>query len=157
MTSEEAYQQTKEKTDRLVQLYMDWLGSRKGDLWSYKEMPKYAPVDYMIFKNGDFVFYLEVKLRTHEFGNYEEEKVPVTKFTFAYTFNKLFKRKTYLLVGWKDQIGIIDLLNYSKLDEQIARHDRGEEYDLYAFYNDYDFELLKDLYFMSIQDDNPNI
>lgn len=140
--AEEEYFNTKEDTDELVNQYMDYLSYFKGAVYIAREMPKYAPVDYAVYKNRKLSFYLEVKIRRHEKGKYEDEKVPVSKFTFAYTFSKLFKVKTYLLVLWQDNVGVVDLENYSRIDSMTARHDRGEEYDLYAYYPSLDFAEL---------------
>jgi hypothetical protein len=153
MTGEEEYIRTLEETDRLVGLYMKWLSTQKGGNWVANNLPKYAPMDYVVSKDGKPSFFLEVKFRRHNKGQYQKEKVPITKFTFAYTFSRLKKMKSYLLTLWADSLGVVDLEKYDSFDKVVARYDRGGEYDLYAMYNVDDFVLLKDLYYMFIVPD----
>ena len=142
MNSEEAYNETKKMTDDLVVEYCKYIQEIKGGVWSSKEMPQYAPMDYMIFQNGNLNHYLEVKCRKHKYLHYDNEKVPVSKYCFGYTFEKTRNIKSYLLIKWEDKVGITKLSNPIKVKEMVARYDRGAGKDLYAFY-DYDqFKLL---------------
>jgi hypothetical protein len=146
MKAEEEYIKTKKDTDRLVEIYLNWLEENKGGNWEAEEMPKYAPVDYRIFKNGEFAFYLEVKFRSHKKGEYRLEKIPVSKYCFAYTFKDLKNRKSYLLIKWNDTAGIVDLNKCCEIDEMVARYDRGSGQDIYAMYRVGDFAELRSVY-----------
>jgi len=139
---ESEYQRTKEETEQLVQNLCIYLGSKKGNDFSYKEMSRYSPVDFIISKNGRFVCYLEVKIRSHTFGTYKQEKIPVSKYCFAYTYKHKIGRKSLLMVAWKDKVGLIDLLKIEDIDAMVARHDRGEGQDLYAMYDKDKFKIL---------------
>jgi hypothetical protein len=150
MTPDEYYEQTKEKTDRIVEIYTEWLTLKKGGSHTAVEMPKYAPTDYLIMNGSQPKFYLEVKFREHEKGHYEEEKAPISKMSFAYLMKDLEKMPCYFLIVWKDTVGIIDLLNYSKINNMLARADRGTGEDLYVFYKHEDFNELRDVYFSYI-------
>lgn len=142
MTPEEAYAETKEITDELVSEYCVYLAEKKGGYWDSKEMPQYAPMDYMIYKDGLLHHYLEVKCRKHKYLHYDNEKVPISKYTFGYTFEKTKKIKSYLLVKWEDKIGLTNLSKPMMVKEMVARNDRGAGRDLYAFYDYYQFKLL---------------
>lgn len=143
MEAEEVYNETKQITDDLVVEYCNLLQDKNGGRWDSKEMPKYAPMDYMIFNNGQLHHYLEVKCRKHKYLHYNNEKVPVSKYTFGYTFEKTRNIKSYLLIKWEDKVGITNLSNPAGVGEMVARYDRGAGKDLYAYY-DYDqFKLLQ--------------
>ena len=150
MNSEQEYWDTKEETDRLIGIYIDWLSEQKEGNWSFKELHRYSLMDYAVYKDGVLQFYLEVKFRRHKKGEYELEKVPISKFTFAFTFSKLKGKKSYLMVKWQDTLGIIDLEDYKRMDEMVARHDRGEDKDLYIMYDHERFTQLKDVFFSYI-------
>ena len=142
MLAEKEYQRTKEKTEQLVQNLCIYLEGKKGNSFDYKEMPRYAPVDFVIYKNGKFVCYLEVKVRNHKFGTYKQEKIPVTKYCFAYTYKHKIGRRSLLMVAWEDKVGLIDLLRVDDIEAMVARHDRGQGEDLYAMYNKDNFRII---------------
>jgi len=56
------------------------------------------------------------------------------------------------LCKWFNEIGIIDLENVSYIDDMVARADRGNDKDLYAFYESKEFTALRDVYFLFVQD-----
>jgi hypothetical protein len=142
MDPEKEYQKTKQETENLIQNLCIYLESKKGNDYTYEEMPKYAPVDFRLTKNGKKHIYIEVKVRSHEYGHYKEEKVPVSKYCFGYTFKNKFKINSFLLVAWTDKVGLISLTNVSKIETMVARHDRGEGEDIYAFYDHTKFKIL---------------
>jgi len=150
MTQDEAYQETKEKTDRLVEIYTDYLTEKKGGSFVAIDMPQYAPTDYLIMNGSQPKYYLEVKFRNHEKGKYLEEKAPIGKMAYAYLIKDLEKLPCYFMIAWEDTVGIIDLLEYSKINNMLARKDRGEGEDLYVFYDHKDFNELKDVHFQFI-------
>lgn len=107
-------------------------------------MPKYADADYLILYDQEFDHYVEVKIRYHVLGNYRLEKIPFRKFAFAYTMKNNYSRNTFYLTRWEDgKIGFIDLSkDPDRVDEMVARHDRGWEKDLYAFYDISRFQII---------------
>jgi hypothetical protein len=143
MDPEKEYQKTKEETENLIQNLCMYLGEKKGNDYTYEEMPKYASVDFRLTKNGEKHIYIEVKIRSHEYGHYAEEKVPLSKYCFGYTFKNKFKINSFLLVKWSDgKAGLISLSNPTKIETMTARHDRREAKDIYAFYDHTKFKLL---------------
>jgi hypothetical protein len=143
MDPEKEYQKTKEETENLIQNLCIYLGERKGNDYIYEEMPKYSPVDFRLTKNGEKHIYIEVKIRSHEYGHYKEEKVPLSKYCFGYTFKNKFKINSFLLVKWSDgKAGLISLTNPTKIETMVARHDRGRAKEIYAFYDHTKFKLL---------------
>jgi hypothetical protein len=150
MTPEEHYAETKEKTDRIVEIYTDWLTKNKGGSYLAIDMPQYAPTDYLVMNGSQPKFYLEVKFRNHEKGHYLEEKAPIGKMAYAYLMKDLEKIPSYFMVVWKDTVGIINLLKFARVNNMLARADRGTGEDLYVFYNHEDFNELRDVYFSYI-------
>lgn len=137
------YEQTIEETRRLMAEYTEWLSGEKGGFWEAEEMPRYAQVDYRILRDKQLKFYVEVKIRNNPRGKYDKEKVPYSKFTWAYTQSRLEGVKSYLMVKWEDAIGLVDLEKIDSTGEMQAREDdRGNDWDLYAFYNEEDFKLV---------------
>lgn len=150
MTPEEEYNSTKQDTRELIDIYMNWLKEKKEADYIAEDTPQFAPMDFIIYKDGNFAFYLEAKFRRHKRGFYELEKVPISKYCFAYTFQKKFKKRAYYIIHWEDEVGIIDLTKVHSFSEMVARYDRGEGKDWYAMYKAGDFTLLRDVYFSFI-------
>jgi len=144
MDAEEAYQKSIELTEDAIVVYKSWLKGNKyyGDIQA-QEMPRYADADYSISYDFNFDHYVEVKTRFHRWGKYAMEKVPFRKFAFAHTMKNLYGRNTIYLLRTQDKIGILDLTcEPDKVDEMIARHDRGNDEDLYAFYDVSRFRII---------------
>ncbi len=150
MDFNQAYEETKEKTDRLVNIYTDYLTDKKGGSFVAIEMPQYAPTDYLIMNGSQPKYYLEVKFRNHEKGKYEQEKAPISKMSYAYLMKDLEKIPSYFMIAWQDTVGIVDLMDYAEINNMLARQDRGDGEDLYVFYNHDDFVELKDVHFKFI-------
>lgn len=143
MDPETEFNKTKAETDSHIQNLCMYLESTTKGNFTYEELPKYAPSDYKIFRNGKVAYFVEVKVRSHDYGYYTDEKVPISKYCFGYTFENEYKVKCLLLVAWADaKAGIIRLKDPDRIDAMVARHDRGEGEDLYAFYNYDNFKLL---------------
>ena len=142
MNADQEYKKTKEQTDELVKGLCEFYSKKQNRDITSVEMPLYAPVDYLIFRDGQPFFYLEVKVRSHSFRYYKNEKVPVSKYCFAYTYKNKFKMPSALLVKWSDKVGLVDMNKCSGIDVMVARYDRGEQKDIYAFYEYDDFKLL---------------
>lgn len=144
MEPEEAYQKSLELTEDSIRTYCSWLKGHKfyGDIDAV-EMPKFADADYLIFFNGQFDHYVEVKVRFHWWGKYSLEKMPFRKFAVAYAMKELYQRETTYLLRTQNKIGILDLTELpDRVDEMVARHDRGEDKDLYAFYSLRRFRII---------------
>jgi hypothetical protein len=110
---------------------------------SFKEMPKYADVDYEAYFDGVFNHYVEVKVRYHWWGKYIQEKIPFRKFAVAYTMKNVYNKNTVYLLRTTNKIGILDLFEKpDDVENMVARHDRGEDKDLYAFYNVNRFKII---------------
>lgn len=146
MTSEEAYKKTKAKTDRILNDFVDNLRENTGQSWSLRELATLTSMDYEIYKEGRLAFYIEAKIRTHAKGHYSQEKVPLSKYTWAYTFSNRNDIKSYYLICWSDNIGIVDLEKTDEIREMVARYDRGTQTDLYAMYKIEDFKELPKLW-----------
>ena len=143
MDPEVEFQKAKDETDSHIQNLCMYLESTADGSFTYEELPQYAPSDYKIFRDGKVAYFVEVKVRSHDYGFYDQEKVPISKYCFGYTFEHKYKVKCLLLVAWSNaKAGIIRLKNPDRITAMVARHDRGADKDLYAFY-DYDkFKLL---------------
>ena len=145
MEAEEAYQKSIELTEDTIVTYRSWLmGNRYCGNISISEMPKYADADYLVYYDYNFDHYVEVKIRFHRYRYYVYEKIPFRKFAFAYTMKAVYDRNTFYLIRWFDnKIGLLDLTSTpDKVDEMVARHDRGEDSDLYALYHINHFKML---------------
>lgn len=143
MDPETEFQKTKNETDSHIQNLCMYLESTREGKFAYEELPQYAPSDYKILRDGKVAYFVEVKVRSHDYGFYDQEKVPISKYCFGYTFEHKYGVRCLLLVAWADaRAGIIRLQDPDRITAMIARHDRGDDKDLYAFY-DYDkFKLL---------------
>lgn len=143
MDPEKEYQKTKDETDSHIQNLCMYLEDKYDGSFTYEELPKYAPSDYRILKGGETVYFVEVKVRSHNKGRYGLEKVPISKYCFGYTMENTEKVKSLLMVAWADgRVGIIRLKDPDEITSMVARHDRSEEKDLYALYDHTKFKLL---------------
>jgi hypothetical protein len=146
MNPNELYKSTLEATEQALKIYCCWLRGNKafGEVQT-EEMPRYADADYIIYFDYKFEQYVEVKTRLHWWGKFPQEKIPFRKYCFAYTVKKLWNRNTIYLLKASNKIGFLDLTEPpDRVDELIARYDRGEEKDLYAFYSIGRFRMIHD-------------
>lgn len=145
-TPEEEFSHSIQLTIEAMDTYKGWLkGHEYGGSISYEDMPKFADADYLIYYDYQFSHYVEVKIRYFHWEKYKQQKLPFRKYAFAYTMKNKFGKKTIYLLRCKNQIGIMPL--WKEPDEvlnMIARHDRGEEKDLYAMYDINRFRTIDD-------------
>jgi alpha-glucuronidase len=131
MNQEEEYNNSLKRTEEALEEYCNYLGGV-----TFEPSPKYADYDYKILINGKLSHFLEVKTRRNKLNDYAQTKLPLRKHTFAEHCFRHYAIKTYFLVSFTDCLGLIDLTNEPDREAvQIARHDRGEEEDIYAYYN----------------------
>jgi len=145
MTPEEEYNSTKASTDRILDIFRKIMEIKKGGTWSYKPLPQHSCIDYAMYKNDNLQFFVEVKIRRCKFKDFQMTKIPASKPGFAMLLAKEFKKKSYIIIKWEDEIGMIDLLKYSGIESMVARHDRGESKDIYAMYDTNKMTLFKAL------------
>lgn len=136
------------KTYDTIQAVGDWLIGRLNQKFAdrlhltseqveWLAMAQYADLDYRLMLRGNvFVGYFEIKTRRHVKGYYDLEKVPYRKYKLAQYYLKETGKKSWYICRWVDCVGVFPL--YQEPDEvgkQVARHDRGNKQDVYAFYD----------------------
>jgi hypothetical protein len=109
-----------------------------------KELCKFADVDYKVFIDKKFSHYIESKVRYHSFGKFRYEKIPFRKYAVAQTLKSIYDCKTYYLLINDDRLSLMPLWEKpDKIEEMIARKDRGDDKDLYAMYDINRFTAFK--------------
>lgn len=131
------YQNSEQATEDALREYRAYLVGHVFGMQDieFKDMPKYADSDYMVIVNGQFQHFLEVKSRRHNMYRYEKTKMPLRKHAVAKYWKDAKDWDTYFLCKWTDCCGVFDLSEEpDSVEDQVARYDRGEEKDIYAFY-----------------------
>lgn len=142
MEQQEEFELAKEKTETLVKDHC-------GDEFEPRVSPTYADFDYYIYKKSfptkELDHYLEVKVRRNGFMKYPYIKLPLRKHTFAEHSLRAEGITSYFLCHFLGD-GITAILDLSKepakIEVMVARFDRGDANDLYAFYHQSDFEFV---------------
>ena len=136
-TQEEEYQATIERTLEAVNIYIEKVKEKNGKEVICVENVLYADSDYLVYINKYLNHFLEVKCRRHKYGKFMTTKVPLRKHSTAEHFYIRNKIKTYFLCYFSDDtLCVLDLTKEpNNVSSQVARHDRGEEKDVYAFYD----------------------
>lgn len=143
MNPDEELKHSSQATDDSLKYLTMYLGSKGYTDVKIYPWVEYADSDFKVFVNDKFFCFLEVKVRRHKCGYYQEEKVPFRKHSFGYTMKNEMKLPSYYLIKWEDKYGILNLANKpDHTGEQVARHDRGEEKDFYAFYKLGQFTII---------------
>jgi len=123
-------------TNEAIEQYKNWLED-KTPLYKVElvDAPQYADFDYFVYSEGVLNHLLEVKTRRHPAGTYQQEKMPIRKHAVAAYFMREEKLKTIYLVSWTNKLAILELWQLpDKVDEMVARYDRGGGKDIYALY-----------------------
>lgn len=145
MNAQTAFDNSIGETRKLIEKFLDYLTMTYGGKWQAVDRVEFSDADYDFYQNEEFKFYVETKFRYHNFGEYEEEKVPMRKFYFAYYHFTEYQDKTLYLVKWADEkIGWLKLYEKPKkeLVKMVARRDRGKEQDEYALYDIRKFNVI---------------
>lgn len=118
-----------------LEKYRVYLSTKAKEV-SFEKSPFYADNDYLVYLDGKLDHYLEVKVRTVTKDKFPDTKVPLRKHATAEHYFNADKIKTYFLCIWSDTLGLFDLTQEpTKIETTMARSDRGQETDVYAFYN----------------------
>lgn len=101
----------------------------------FEEAPNFADFDYQVYINGVFDHNIEVKVRNCDMDRWEYTKIPIRKHSTAEHMWVAHNVKTYFVCKFLDGVGVLRLWEEPDKDTvMLARHDRGEDTDLYAMY-----------------------
>jgi hypothetical protein len=143
MNQDEEYKASQEETKRLLEFYAYYLEHQKKKEVVFSDSPKFADFDYYVWHLRNIDHYLEVKLRRNDLRKYARTKIPLRKHTFAEHIRKAENRTSFFLCGFTDSIGLLDLSQEpDQVQVMVARHDRGEDKDIYALYDVTRFEII---------------
>jgi hypothetical protein len=136
MNPEDAY--SEEKTYKTLDTYRHWLSDNRHIPEQGIEFmvgPKFADYDYEVVINGISDHYIEVKVRNIPINQFETTKVPLRKHSTAEHFYNSGLKATYFVCGFTDCCAILPLWEEPDRESvMLARHDRGDDEDLYAMY-----------------------
>jgi len=86
--------------------------------------------------DGKLSHHIEIKKRSCKLKEYGQTKVPLRKHSTAEHYFNHDKIKTYFVCEFTDCVGVLRLWEEpDHIGTMIARPDRGEDTDIYAFYN----------------------
>lgn len=136
MNAEEAYAKSLEANNAALEDYLLYLQSRDKQEVEIQPMARFADVDYKVYQDKRFSHYIESKVRYHQFGRYQFEKIPFRKYAVAQTLMTIYGCKTYYLLINDDRLSLMPLWEKpDQITEMIARKDRGDDKDIYAMYD----------------------
>lgn len=125
------------KDYKLVEAYCSHLSIEdpEGD-YICELMPPYGDVSYRILRNGEFFCYVTTRVRDTRKGQFTQERLPLSKHTFAYWAWNELGIKTVYLIEWADGNGYLELWNKPDvIDTVVENHDSSLQRDIYILYD----------------------
>jgi len=133
------------KTEEAISKYKKFLELKTGKKIDINQNAELADSDYLVYYDSKLSHYLEVKCRRNDFNAFPDTLVPLRKHSTAEHYLLATRVKTYFLAYFGD--GVLALLDLTKepdrIKEQVARVDRNNYRDIYAFYDMKRFTILK--------------
>ncbi len=145
MDASQEFKLGQDKTNEVLNNYKAYLMGNVlySDEWDFLDMPIHADMDKAIALKGEINHFIEVKTRRHNLGYFQQTKISLRKHTFAEHTFKESGIKSYFLCGFLDKTAFLDLTQEpDRVSSMVARHDRGEEEDIYALYNCTRFKVI---------------
>ena len=123
-------------TSKVLEFYLERVRAKLNREVTAKESPTFADNDYRILVEGKLHHFIEVKIRRNSFTRYDTTKMPLRKHGVAEHYYKALKLKSFFVAKFSD--GVVAALDLTKepyrIETQVARYDRGNDTDVYAFY-----------------------
>lgn len=112
----------------LEQIVMDRFCKYKG-YTSFKKLSLEERLDFSFFVEDKLYGFAEVKVRNNLFNKYPTYMISLTKLQAAWNLSKKHQKPCYLVVGWSDCIGVVDMFSRPYVDVG-GRKDRGDAEDI---------------------------
>ena len=96
-----------------------------------EKMPLRYELDYLLIRRRKAVAWLEIKVRTNNYGYYPSYMISLGKIMAARRLTEATSLPSFLVVQWRDWKGYIRLDNLEKFEISMGgRTDRGDPQDM---------------------------
>ena len=112
----------------LEQIVMKKFCAYKG-YTSFEKCSLEDRLDFSFYHNKELCGFAEIKVRKNLFNKYPTYMISLTKLQAAWSLSKKHKKPCYLVVAWKDCIGIVDMFSRPYVDVG-GRTDRNDAADI---------------------------
>jgi len=145
MNAEDEKKISDPRTQEAIDKYKSFLEFKTGRKVEIIPNVEFADSDYLVYYDGKLSHYLEVKCRRNNFNSFPDTLLPLRKHSTAEHYLNATGVKTYFLAYFGDDIlSILDLTKEpDKIGEQVARKDRSNDRDIYAFYDITRFTIIE--------------
>ena len=93
-----------------------------------RKQDKFNQFDYVALSKGQVRAFVELRCRNNNFNKYPTCFISVSKIALAYSLHHATGIKILFLVGWKDKVGIANLVKQYpvKIGGRVDRNDKAD-------------------------------